>query len=284
MTKPWLLGLALLTALAVSWPQPGRAAAAPSPQQVQAQIAQGHERAALSELRTILREHPKSGVAWYLAAEAEDAAGHQSAARKALARAEQFAPGLPFANARRVAALRAHLAGRGQSHRVPLLPLIAIGALVLIGLVWLRGVMRLRRQRMGTIYPPGYGPGGYGRGFGPTGGPPPYYGPGGGMAGGWTGMGGGFGTLLGGLAAGLGFGLGERMIDGIWGNPNAGGFGSPFAGNDMSNMQVPDRDDGLMGSPGWDGGDPNAWGNSDPFGGGGDFNADDDGLSGGGGW
>jgi hypothetical protein len=229
---------------------------------------------------------PRSGVAWYLAAEAEDAAGHEGPARQALAKAERFAPGLPFANAQRVAALRAHLASGGRpSRHVPILPLVVIGALLLIGLVWLRGVMRLRRQRMGTIYPPGYGPGGYGMRPGPNAGPPPYYGSGGGMAGGWSGMGGGFGSMLfGGLAAGLGVGLGERMIDGIWGNRNVGDLNSPVAGNDMSNTQAPDRDDGLMGAPGWDGGDPNAWGNPDPSGGGGGGFDDDDGLSGGGGW
>lgn len=288
MTRSWLLRFALLIGVSLAWILPGHAATGSSPRQVQAQIAQGHEGVALSELRTILRTHPKSGVAWYLAAEAQDAVGHEGAARKALSRADHLAPGLPFANARHVAALRAHLAGGGgrPSHDVPILPLLGLGALVLIGLVWLRGAMRLRRQRMAGMYPPGYGPGGYGMRPGSNGGPPPYYGPGRGMAGGWPGIGGGFGSMLfGGLAAGLGFGLGERMIDGIWGNPNAGQFNSPFAGNDMSDMQVPGRDDGLTGSPGWGGADPNVWGDSDPLGGGGDFGMDDDGLSGdGGGW
>ena len=89
-----------------------------TPGQIQAQIAGGDVQAAIAELQTAVRVHPDSGVAWYLMAEAQDAAGHESAARAALAKAEQFAPGLPFANAQDVAALQAHVgahAGGGMS-------------------------------------------------------------------------------------------------------------------------------------------------------------------------
>src|SRR5579871_2335361 len=74
-----------------------KAQAAASPQQIQAEIANGQAQAALSDLQPVLQAHPDSGVAWYLTAEAQDAAGNTAAARTALANAEHYAPGLPFA-------------------------------------------------------------------------------------------------------------------------------------------------------------------------------------------
>ncbi|MDD2704257.1 MAG: tetratricopeptide repeat protein, partial [Acidocella sp.] len=81
-----------------------------TPQQLQAMIAAGQEQTALKQLNSVLQAHPDSGVAWYLVAEAQDASGNETAARNALAKAEQYAPGLPFANQQKTAALRAHLA------------------------------------------------------------------------------------------------------------------------------------------------------------------------------
>jgi len=206
-----------------------------SPQQIQAQIAQGQESLALSELGAVLQAHPDSGVVWYLTAEAQDAAGNEAAARDALAKAEQFAPGLPFANQNDVAALQAHLSGDTAPRHggFSLIKLLG-GAFVLFVLYRLFFGRRVGR---GTYGGGAYYPGG---GYGPAYGPP----------------GGGIGSsLLGGLAAGAGFAAGERIIDDLAGGNRDQGF--------VDDTQVPDRDDGLNGSPGWDD-TSNQGGNFDP--------------------
>jgi hypothetical protein len=222
-----------------------------TPQQIQGMIAAGQEQAALSALHAALQAHPDSGVAWYLTAEAQDAAGHEATARTALAKAEQFAPGLPFAQPGDVAQLQAHLnatatgaapAAHGGSGASPVV--FIIGAVV----VFLLFRMLFRRRRV-MGYQPGYGEAYPGR----PGAPMPY-GPGGVMPygpGGGSGVG---GSLMSGLAAGAGFAVGERVVDDIIG----GGMGDrgivdqPVPGIDPG--QVPSWDDGLNGAPGWDNG------------------------------
>jgi len=205
------------------------AQSSPTPQQIQALIAGGQEPLALADLQTVLQAHPNSGVAWYLTAEAQDAAGNEAAARSALANAEQYAPGLPFADPAKAAALQAHLNGvAAPQHHGPS-PLTVIFGLVLLFLL-IRFFLRGRRP----AYPGAYGPGYAGGPADPFHGPGPM--PGAGSA------------LLSGLAAGAGFAVGERVIDDMMGgnrgiDPSAG-----FGGN------VPDFDDGLQGSPGWDDG------------------------------
>jgi hypothetical protein len=213
-----------------------------SPRQIQGLIAAGQEQAALAGLSQILAVHPDSGVAWYLTAEAQDASGDEAAARAAFAKAEQIAPGLPFAKPDDVAALRAHLnAGHGGRGLNPLVLVAgAFGVLFLISRLF-------RRRRYAAGFQPGYGTG-YGQ---PPGGPSPY-GAGGGTYPPGTGVG---GALLGGLAAGAGFAAGERIIDDLSGN-QGGGFGgqAPWTDPGSDPGTVPDRDDGLQGDPGWGGG------------------------------
>lgn len=206
-----------------------------SPQQLQGMIANGQQGAALAQLNTVLQAHPDSGVAWYLTAEAQDASGNVAAARSALAKAEQFSPGLPFAKPAEVSALQAHLAGPVAQHSGGMgSVIIVIGAFVVLFLLirmFLRG-----RQRMAYRQP----------GFdgmrnpyqnGPMGGGMPYQQQGG--------MGGGIGSsIIGGLAAGAGFAAGERVVDDLMGNR---GGDQAFGGT-----PTPDRDDGLNGSQGWD--------------------------------
>jgi hypothetical protein len=218
-----------VAALAVLWQS--AAWAQETPRDIQGLIASGQDQAALGQLQGVLQAHPDSGVAWYLSAEAQDALGHESAARSALAKAEHFSPGLPFAQPNDVAALRAHLqgGGTGMGHGG-----IGIGGLLIGALVVWFVISRLFRRRR---YQPGFG--GF-QGQAPNGYPPPGYGPGGG-----GGMG---GSLLSGLAAGAGFAVGERVVDDMMGR-DQGGFIDPAQGQD-----VPDRDDGLTGSPGWDDG------------------------------
>ena len=257
-----LLAAALFAGAGLSL-APARAAS-PTPQQIQALIAGGHPDAALSDLRGALRAHPQSGVAWYLKAEAEDATGRIAAARASLARAETYAPGLPFADPGRVAALKAHLAAapaapRGGVHVHP--AVLVIGGLVVLFLL-VRWLGHNRRMAMRAPWPgaPGYGPGGT-----PPNGVPPYGAPGGGMGGG---MGGGFGggglggSLMTGLAAGAGFAAGERIIDGLAGGHGGAPMIDP-TGGDPGGMP-PDRDDGLLGNPGWDSGDAGGGNDFDP--------------------
>jgi len=231
-----ILRVVLLAGIA-GWSAPAWAQTE-SPREIQGLIAAGQEQAALAGLSQILAVHPDSGVAWYLTAEAQDASGNEAAARAALAKAEQIAPGLPFAKPDDVAALQAHLdAGQGRRGLNPLV-LVAGG----FGVLFLLSRL-FRRRRYAAGFQPGYGTG-YGQ---PTGGPFPY-GAGGGTYPPGTGVG---GALLGGLAAGAGFAAGERIIDDLSGN-QGGGFGGPAPWIDPGT--VPDRDDGLQGDPGWGGG------------------------------
>ncbi|HET9148720.1 MAG TPA: tetratricopeptide repeat-containing protein [Acetobacteraceae bacterium] len=254
-----LFRIALLAVFVSAWQFPAHAQAGPTPKQIQAMIAGGQERAALADLKPILRAHPHSGVAWYLTAEAQDASGNRAAARDALARAEQYSPGLPFAQPGRVAALKAHLAAPAAPvarHRSGFGPaIIVIGALVVLFLL-VRMVFRSRRR----MPPPGYGtgfPGGPGMPYGPGGAP---YGTGVGPAGSGIGS-----SIASGLAAGAGFAAGERIIDGLTGGPRGE---TPLDPSSNDPMPAPDRDDGLLGSPDW----------------GNDSSGQDDGLDNGGGF
>jgi hypothetical protein len=243
----------LVIALALMGGLSAFAQSALSPQQLQIMIANGQENAALNDLQQVLQAHPKSGVAWYLVAEAQDALGHEAQARDALARAQTFAPGLPFAQADKVAALQAHLAAPAAQIGFHLTPGLVIGALLILFL----GLRFLSHRRS---LPAGY-QGGYAAGFGGR----PYgpFGPGGASYG--PGMGGGLGSsLLGGLAAGAGFAAGERIIDGFIDPARAQG---DMGGQMNDPGQISTRDDGLMGSPGWDDNSNNSGGGFDSGGG-----------------
>lgn len=227
----------------------GAHATGPTPQQIQALIAGGHARTALSDLRPIVRAHPDSGVAWYLTAEARDALGQRAEARAALAKAEALAPGLPFAQPDKVAALKAHLAGSGTRvapsgfHFSPWM--LVIGALIVLFII-----MRMRRRTamrgMGNPYGPGGPPMGQGM-------QPPYGPAGGAPFGTATGSGIG-GALASGLALGVGVAAGERVIDGLMGGERGQRGIDSAPGVDSAAPVDPaaDRDDGLLGAPGWD--------------------------------
>jgi hypothetical protein len=241
MKKLTLSLLAVFAGFMIGARVPADAQTNATPQQLQAMIASGQEQAALADLQAVLQAHPDSGVAWYLSAEAQDAAGNEQAARTALANAEHYAPGLPFAQPNEVAALQAHLNGTVVHTGHGISPILVIVGMVVLFLV-LRMLFR-RRYVAPMGYQGGYGP------VGP-GGPFPYGGQGPGM-----GIG---GSLLGGLAAGAGFAAGERIIDGMMGGNNVI---DPAFGSDTG--PVADRDDGLTGSPDWDAGDQNS--NNDGF-------------------
>ncbi len=271
--KVSFIRLGLVAGLMLLVQAPARAQNA-SPQQLQALIAGGQEQAALQQLAGVIRQHPDSGVAWYLVAEAQDASGNETAARAALAKARQLAPGLPFAQPDKVAALQAHLDGSasagagGPPLATPASPAAGMGispiALLIGGAVVLFILVRLfLRSRRPSMLPPGY----RGSGYGPNGPPPGApYGPGGMPYGGGV-MPGAGSSLLGGLAAGAGFVAGERILGDLTGGGGLGGGGfNP--GLNSEPAPEPQRDDGLSGSPGWDdgnagGGDPSN--NNDGF-------------------
>ena len=247
MTKRSLCLFALAAAVFLAPTLPAQAqGTAATPRQIQTMIDNGEDAGAIQLLRGVLQQHPGSGTAWYLMAEAQDARGDESAAAQALARADQYAPGLPFANPQKAAALRAHINAayssptRTTEHRDGIGPVpLIIGGLILLFLV-LRLFSGIRRPQMAYRpyyprnpstsygnYPPSgpYGPGGYGP------------------------MGGGFGSsIVSGLAAGAGFAAGERIVDDMMGGWDAQAaspqqdFGSSC-------------DDGLLGNPGWDNND-----------------------------
>ncbi|MDD2876883.1 MAG: tetratricopeptide repeat protein [Acidiphilium sp.] len=264
--------IAFLAAFVLIWQVPAYAETGATPQQLQTMIAGGHEKAALLDLQKVLRVHPQSGVAWYLVAEAQDAAGNRDAARSALAKAETFAPGLPFAQADKVAALKAHLAGPASPPGFGVSPAV----LIIGGLVILFIIIRLFARSRRVMSPPGYQ---NGYGFGSQGvhpGNPPPFGPVGavpyptgiGAAGSGAGS-----AIITGLAAGAGFAAGERIIEGLTGAPHGE---RPVEPNPTdTTTPAPERDDGLSGSPGWGNDDP-APGNTDTLGSGGDFDPGND--------
>lgn len=248
MSKFSALSLVFAAALAVA-PLSSACAQAqgPTPRQIQAMIVAGQSGQATQALKGILGQHPESGVAWYLLAEAQDASGHENAAAQALAKADQYAPGLPFANPQDVAALRAHITNRlqasGAHHSSGG---VSIVLLVIVALIALFVLLRMvagwgRRSPMNRPYPgnPNMPYGGYG----PNG---PYP----------NGSGGGLGSsIITGLAAGAGFAAGERIIGGLMGGNDA-----QAAPPDFSAGQ---QDNGLTGDPGWDDGSDNL--NSDSW-------------------
>lgn len=221
----------------------------PSPRQIQTMIDNGQSAQALNALKGVLTQHPESGTAWYLTAEAQDARGNENAAAQALAKADQYAPGLPFADPQKASALRAHIdsglsSSSGTMSQVASHGGISPVLLVIGGLVLLFIVMRLfsgfRRGAMNPVYRQGF-PSNPNAPYGP--GNPPPYGP---QGGGFGGFGGGMGSsILGGLAAGAGFAAGERVVDGLMGGHNA-------QAQQPQQDFTPDRDDGLNGNPGWD--------------------------------
>src|SRR6185312_3135309 len=135
----------------------------------------------------VLRDHPQSGQAHYVAAQIDARAGNLGLARQELHTAQSLEPGLSFANPRAVRQLQQQLGETpvvtypaqapvrvvGNSSHFGLFLVIIGGAIVL----WL--VLRRRAAAMGYQYPgqsqypgnvpPGVPPGGYGAGGYPGG-------------------------------------------------------------------------------------------------------------------
>jgi uncharacterized protein len=266
MRKRFTLSLGALLVLACALPA---LAADPSPAQVYQAARSGNLAAAQQMIAQVLRDHPQSGQAHYVAAEIDARAGNFGEARQELRTALTLAPGLPFANPRSVRELQIELGqapgaafaprpvgARHSSHLGIFLILIA-GAVVL----WL--VLRRRAAAMGYRQYPGQLPGQY-----PGGVPPGGYGPGGYPGGYMPGAGSGImGSVASGLALGAGVAAGEELVQHMMGGgANTGGGIVPPAdagtmpdanadmgGNDFGLNDPGSWDDG-SGGGGWDDG------------------------------
>jgi hypothetical protein len=127
---PWLLLLTLFLAPAVF------AAADPTSEQVYAAARAGHLDQAERMMTEVLRDHPGSAKAHYVAAEVYAKEGRVPAARAELNTARHLEPGLPFAKPEAVVALQSEIAhGASRTPAVALAPApraIPWGTLVLL--------------------------------------------------------------------------------------------------------------------------------------------------------
>lgn len=261
-------------------------AADPSSDQIYQTLRSGNVAAAQQMIGQVLRDHPQSGKAHYVAAEIDARAGNYGLARQELQTAQSLEPGLPFAKPASVRALQqqlgeAPIAVYGQQRPVRVerhsprfgLFLLLIGAAIVLWLVLRRRAAAMGYPQYPGQYPgsapPGYGPGGYGPGG---------YGPGGYTPGGGSGI---MGSVASGLALGAGVAAGEELVQHMIGggsnNSGGGGFVPPaeagpapdpnadLGGNDFGLNDPGSWDDGSGGggSGGWDdgggGGDGGGW-------------------------
>lgn len=279
MFKSLSLSLILTVAAAASAPT---FAADPTPHEVYEAAQSGRLTEAQQMINQVLRDHPQSGEAHYVAAEVNARMGNLPLARQELATAQRLSPGLPFANRNSVQALQRQLQGDGNAvfhNEAPVRRSFPWGWLLLLlgGLALLWSLLKRRAQQtVYRSYPPGatpstaFGPGN--PGYGPGGPGNTAYGPG--MQGGGVAPGRGSGVMGGlatGLAAGAGLAAGEELIHRMGGNNPANPGGAvPSAGaeEDPGNANMGGSDFGVDdGSGNWDDGSS---GGGDPGGGGGD--------------
>jgi len=226
-------------------------------------------------MQEVLKNHPNSGKAHYIASELYLKEGKLDAARNAFAQAENLAPGLPFAQPDSVRRLQAQLrtgtvpvnagtnAGASSIFTSPVFWILI--AILVAGVIFF---MRKRQQPVevynaptaNSPYPGAPGaPGTY---------PPGYPGaPASGMGGGLM------GSLATGAALGAGMVAGEALASHFMGgnqhaNPNV----NPNVNNDFNQVggQVPDATNfGVNDASSWDDGGSSSWDD-----GGGDFMSD----------
>jgi hypothetical protein len=262
--RNYRVALLVLTA-SVAFAAPVFADNDPTMQQIYDEAKSGHVDQAQQMINQVLRDHPRSAKAHYVAAELAAKQGNMSVARGEFGQAEQLEPGLPFAKPQAVQALKAELglrAGGGalllapQQHTFPWLPVLLLVGMILV--VWT--IVRRRSAAVAQI-PGGYPPGGMPMGAAPG----PYGGPGvyGGQAGG--GIGSGIaGGLASGLAVGAGVVAGEELARHFLDGGQHEGAASP------AHTEAPPSNDDLGGSD-FGVNDPGSW---DDSGGGGDGGGD----------
>ncbi len=287
LLKSWVLGCAMAVT-ASAW------AADPTLHEVYEAANSGRVQQAEGMMAQVLRDHPASAKAHYVAAEVHARAGHFDAARSELRVAEQIDPQLSFANAASASRLRAELAPRSSmqngisrdSGRTG----ISLGWIVLL-VAGALAFFLFRRRRASSLAASGYaarggypGAGNY-AGAAPAGSPYP-----GGMAPPVGGMGGGFGSsLASGLAVGAGVVAGEELmhrftqggehtrladsgLEGAGGDPanSAWDQNANMGGADFGVSDAGSWNDAGASNASWDGGDSSG-GSWDGGSGGGDW-------------
>jgi len=274
-----LIFSALLCGMAVVYGGTAVAATEATPRQVYEAARSGRLGDAEQMIGQVLKDHPQSGEAHYVAAEVYARAGNYSRARSELATADQLEPGLPFAKPSSVSSLRGEL----SATRVPqvLTPIerprerggLPWGGILLvllgIGVVW----MLIRRRVQASSYSgqPGPGQPGYGGPMpGPMGGGPMYPG----YGGGGSGLMGSLGT---GLAIGAGVAAGEELVHHVLDGHQTGGVIGNASADELSNSAPQNGDMGGQdfglndsSSSSWDDSSSGSDGGSFDSGGGGD--------------
>ncbi|MET0659397.1 MAG: tetratricopeptide repeat protein, partial [Steroidobacteraceae bacterium] len=120
----------------------------PSVHQIYQAEQRGDLPAAHRMLEEVLRDHPRSGKAHFVAAELYARAGNLERARAELSTARSLEPGLPFEKPEAVRALERELAPPWRAAQsVPWLPLLAIAGFIFA--IW---VVMQRRIVPGGVY------------------------------------------------------------------------------------------------------------------------------------
>jgi hypothetical protein len=235
----------------------------PSVSQIYDEARAGHVDHARQMMNQVLANHPHSARAHYVAAELDAELKNYGEAKQELQTAEQITPGLPFANAESVAALRSEIglgAPRAQPGRVVRMPVAAGPRSIPWGIIWVIAAvvfvvwLLMRRRRMiAPAYPPypGNMPSAMGPGtvMPPGGGFPSVVGGGSGIVGG----------LASGLAVGAGVAAGEELVRHAFGSnpgvptPAPENLGAPNA-DPNADLGGPDFGISDGGGGGWDDG------------------------------
>ena len=270
MSKAFLSKPLLILLLAASAGFAGAAAAAdadPTLPQVYEAANSGHLDQAQGMMARVLKDHPNSAKAHYVAAELDARQGKLAVARDEFQTAERLEPGLAFAKPDSVNELRAQLYPQQRATPVNgIAPIPAHSSGIPWGLVFGIGLIAaiawmLLRRRQQTVMPgyggPGQGGAPYGGGYG-NGYPPPS---------GGSGLLGSLGT---GLAVGAGVVAGEelahRFLDGGERRPLEGGSDRDPQ-RDNTNADMGGNDFGVNDTSSWDdgGGDSGGGGGDDSW-------------------
>lgn len=140
----------------VLWGAAAPAQSDPTLHEVYEAAQSGHVDRAQQMMQQVLRDHPGSGKAHYVAAEIDARAGDIAAARRELASAESLAPGLPFARPEAVAQLRRALSPAAAGPAPYRGPGIPWGTIAVLAVVAALAVAWLRRRQAASL---GAGPG-----------------------------------------------------------------------------------------------------------------------------
>ena len=259
-------GRAALVSIVLAIGTPAFAADATLDQVYQA-VRAGHLNQAQGMMTEVLRDHPNRPRAHYVESEILARQGRIGEAQGELSRAEQLAPGLPFASQTSVQELRGLIASGGV-RQAPIVtnaqPMIApvphqssfpwgLLLVVLVGGVIVYAIVRARRNATAVPYSGGAS------GMAPAApyGAPPMAPMGGG------GIGSGIvGGLVTGAAVGAGMVAGEALahdlMDGHASRPDLHGVDTPLANNDLGG-----QDFGISDSGSWDDGGGSVGGGDD---------------------